>query len=756
MDVLLKNSFYETLNNVVDLNKDNKISRNDVDLEKIYITIWVIVKKLMRDIYKEYNEENKNEKRVYYISMEFLMGKMLKDSLINLGIEEDIKDLIEDFGYDIIDLYKFDVETKLGSGGLGRLGACYLDSFASLGILGGGYSLLYEAGLFKQNINNLKQEEEEEKWLNKGNLILDTNCEKVYNVNFYGEVRKECLDNKEFYNHYNFETEKVVGYDLYIKGYTSKEVSVLRLWKCVTDKEITKSLYPNDEKYDGKVLRLKQQYLLSSASVQDILNDYFKNHKNIHDIYKYNKIHINDTHPALCIPELIRILTDVYEVSFKEALDIAKNVFSYTNHTILQEALEKWPIEMIKKILPKIYIVIEMIDKENDIIKIIDGKYVHMARLCTYVSNKVNGVSNLHSEILKNNIFDLFYKRDKDKFTNVTNGVSHRRWLVNNNRLLCDYLKSIIGDEFIYDFRNIKKLIKFKDDEKVLDNIRTVKNENKVILKRYLKDRYNIDIDEKSRIDVHIKRFHEYKRQLLNVMKIVYLIMLIEEGEYYSDIKQTFIFAGKAAPNYKEAKDVIELILHISKYVKKEEINKYLDVVFIPNYDVELAEVLIPAADVSEQISLAGQEASGTGNMKFMMNGAITIGTLDGANVEIKEEVGSENIIIFGMEKEKVFKDIDKYHPNLMYFNFDVIKKVVDRISEGFGKRFDNIKKYLLTNDRFMCLADFEEYLNAYYKMDLLYKDEKNWNKMVLSNIASSGMFSSDRAILEYKKKIWK
>lgn len=716
------------------------INKEDVTLDYIYNIIAGIITEIMHNRYlnnvKEFNL--KRNKKIYYISMEFLMGKRLRDNIVNMDLEHCIENVINDYGFSLEELYCYDVETKLGSGGLGRLGACFLDSFASLNIPGYGYSLLYEKGLFKQEFIDQKQVEYPEEWLYKGDKQLVNECEKVYDIEFNE-------------NH----IEKVVAFDMLVAG-MNEGCSALRLFKCVSDKKITESLYPNDDNEEGKKLRIKQQYLLSSSAIQDIINEYLKNKENkLKEISKYISIHINDTHPALCIPEFIRLLIDKYSLDFNEALLIAKDIFSYTNHTILIEALEKWNINMFKGIIPRIYEIIEKIDKENNIEKIIDNGFVHMARLCVFVSKKVNGVSKIHSEIIKNEVFYKFNEKTPEKFLNITNGVSQRKWLINNNDSLKNLIERKLKCQLKDNFRKIKEIISYKDDLDFLSELGKIKYKNKKVFCEYIKKKCNIDIDYNSIFDVQIKRIHEYKRQLLNVLKIVYLIIRLEENKIKFNKPITFIFSGKAAPSYKEAKNVIELILNISKYLQNKGLDKILNVVYIPNYDIEIAEKLIPASDISEQISLAGMEASGTGNMKFMMNGAVTLGTLDGANVEICDFVGEDNIVIFGMNKEEVEKKRKEYNPKLIYESNSEIKKVLDRLDIGFNKSFKHIKEYLLNNDRFMCLADFDSYIKGFEKIISLYEDEERWNKVSLVNIGYSSYFSSDRTINEYLDKIW-
>lgn len=735
---LLQNKIINKYNKLKEFN-DNQNSL----LHNLYVSVVSVIKDELKQKYNNFIKTYEG-KKVYYISMEFLPGKQLESNLINLGIEKEVEDVIYKYGYTLEDLYNYDIDPKLGSGGLGRLGACFLEGACDTNIDITGYSLLYKNGLFKQEIKNFVQIEKNVDWYKKGNVLLSEECEDIYDVHFYGNVVTNRMNDKDIYFHKNHQSVKAKRCDLYISG--KESVRSLRLWKCLDDRNLCNNLYPNDDTYEGKVLRLKQQYFLCSSSIQNIISEYLENIKDIKKIDKHIRIHLNDTHPALCIPEFIRILVDFYGIDFKKSLKMTKNIFSYTNHTILKEALERWPVQMIENLLPRIYIIIEQICKELKSTLIKDNYYINMAYLSSECCHIVNGVSKLHSSIIGETIFK------NNDCVNVTNGISFNRWFYKINNELVNLIEGL-GIDIKFNEEKLKEFEKYKNNDDVLMKLKEIKYNNKKRLSKMLQEKYGITINVNSVFDVQIKRFHEYKRQLLNVMKIIYLICLLEKGEKV--FPQTYIFSGKASGTYKEAKEVIELIVNISEYLKNSNFKEMLNIVFIPDYDVEIAEALIPASDISEQISLAGKEASGTGNMKFMANGAVTLGTYDGANVEISNLVGEENIVIFGMNSLEAASLSKGYNP-MCYINDEKVKMVLDRLDKGFnGKSFNNIRGYLETNDRFMCLPDFNSYLEAYYKIYNLYQNEKIWYKMSIVNISNSYYFSSKRALKEYDEKIW-
>lgn len=747
------------------------------------------------------------QKEVYYFCIEFLMGRQLKSNLLNLELEKTIRDGLTDLGISLDELIEEEVDPALGNGGLGRLAACFLDSMASLDISGHGYGIRYKYGLFEQKFVNGYQVEVPDNWLIQGNYIWETvRPNKAVVVKFEGDV--ELIDDNKRLRvvHKNYIPVMAMPYDIPIIGYENDAINTLRLFKSdivrrdfgptssnaknysgsyddalkyrYYAEEISQVLYPNDSNYAGRLLRLKQEYFFVSAGIQDIIRKFKKHKSNILDLPKSVAIHINDTHPTLCIPELMRILLDEEGLSWDEAWDITKDTISYTNHTIMAEAMEKWPGEMMKKLLPRIYMIIEEIDRRyknylnkkyygntNKInhMSIINCENVSMAHLCIMGSHSVNGVANLHTEILKNEVLKDFYDDEPEKFNNKTNGIAHRRWLLSCNPKLSNLITKLIGSEWKRDTLKLKELEKYKDDLDVLNVLYEIKTNNKKILASHIKEKYDIDINPNSIYDVQIKRLHAYKRQLLNVFHILHLYHELLENPNFDMESRTFIFGAKAAPGYQLAKSIIKFINSVAYKINNDErVKNKLKVVFVENYSVSLAEIIIPAADVSEQISTTTKEASGTSNMKFMMNGAITIATLDGANVEIHEQVGDENIILFGLSAKQVL-DYNKYggYSALdLYKSNRYIKRVVDDLINGFipniEKEGREIYDSLITyNDEYFVLRDMENYIEAQQKINKLYKQKEKWNSISLVNIANSGIFSSDRTISEYAKDIW-
>ncbi|WP_330654230.1 glycogen/starch/alpha-glucan phosphorylase [Caproiciproducens sp. MSJ-32] len=771
--------------------------------QKYYVLGSLVREYLMNDwLNTQDRYKESNQKEIYYFSMEFLIGRLLNDSLLNLGIRKICKEALADLNIDLTELEELENDQGLGNGGLGRLAACFLDSMSSLGIAGHGCGIRYKYGFFNQKIIDGKQVEFSDNWLQQGNPWEIKKRDEAEIVKFGGEVRLENINNKLIATHYNYEAVLAVPYDTPITGYNNGVINTLRLWSAeAIDNEfkfdvfsrgdfikayeyknsvesISSILYPNDSSYEGKVLRLKQEYFFVSAGLQSIIKKYKKNNGDIRRLNEKIAIHINDTHPALVIPELIRILIDEEGLSWEEAWDITNRTVAYTNHTILSEALEKWPIDMVKMLLPRIYMIIEEINERfckelwsrypgdwSRIARmaIIADGYVKMAHLSIVGSHSVNGVAKLHTEILKKREMVDFYNYYPQKFNNKTNGINHRRWLLKINPKLKDLLIENIGESFIKD---PLRLIEFKDklkDKLVLEGLCRIKLDNKINLANYIYNTKNIKVDPRSIFDTQIKRIHGYKRQILNCLRIMDLYNRIIENPCISINSRTFIFAGKAAPGYLLAKNVIELINVIADKINNDKrVNDKIKVIFMENYNVSLAEKIIPATDLSEQISMATKEASGTSNMKFMMNGALTIATLDGANIEIKENVGEDNIIIFGTRSEEVLE----IYNNHSYYSYDLynkdyrIKRVVDSLVDGtyssdkdrFRIIYDNLLKY---NDEFLVLKDFNSYLEAQEEVDKLYNDRCNWQKKCGINIASSGVFSSDRTILEYFNEIW-
>ncbi len=771
--------------------------------EQIYQATVSALKDIMLDLRNSFKIRKRanNAKKVCYLCMEFLVGRALKNTAVNLGVYEELCGIFDSYGTSFERIYSCEVDPGLGNGGLGRLAACFMDSLSALDYAANGYSLLYENGLFKQKIIDGEQVELPDEWLGSGGAWLVPHPEKSVSVRFGGKIKESWKDNSLKVTNYEYDEVKAVPYDLLIPGTETNAVNTIRLWRArpifsptsynVThstyvknisesnDAEIiTKELYPKDDYDEGKLLRLTQQYFLVSASLQSIISDYFAEHGSLLNFEKNIAIHINDTHPALCIPELMRIFMDVYSYSWDEAWALVVKTVSYTNHTVLPEALECWRVDLFSIKLPRIYNIVVEINRRftADLWNLYPGDWdrisrmaviaynqVRMANLSVVGSHTVNGVSELHSEILKKTIFHDFYKMTPWKFTNVTNGVVHRRWLNTANIELSSLISELIGSEFKRDASKLSLLSEYKDNVEILSRIFDIKHKNKERFAAYAYERSGKIIDPYSVFDVQIKRMHEYKRQLLNVLKIIALYNEISENPNADIPPQTFIFGCKAAPGYIMAKKLIKFIWFLAEELEKNPITRdRLRIVFMEDYNVSLAEILIPSADISEQISLAGKEASGTGCMKLMMNGAITVGTLDGANVEIMEAVGRENIYIFGLntnEVEELWRS--GYNARDFYHNSHVIKGVIDRLYYPIaGRDFSHIADYLVNNgygiaDPFMCLADFDSYMYTYKNAISDYRDKSSWSKKSLLNTAYSGRFASDNTIKKYADEIW-
>ena len=780
------------------------ISIKEATTEQLYKTLAMIVKDILLERKNQYHQRTKkaNAKRVHYLCMEFLLGRTLKSSLFNLGLDEVFTEALKSRNINIDEVYDMEPDAGLGNGGLGRLAACFMDALATLDYPAMGHCIRYDYGLFKQKIVEGNQIELPDAWLPGGEVWLEPRKDKSVIVRFDGYI-KETIDSEGHLvpEYYDYTEVEAFPYDMFLSGYDCEAVSTLRLWQAKSiakfdmkkfsqgqymqalaqDNEaelISKVLYPSDDNSAGKSLRLKQQYFLVSAALQEIISTHIRRYKNVTLLPEYVAIHINDTHPTLVIPELMRILMDDYKLSWDEAWSIVTRTVAYTNHTVLVEALETWSEDLIAQTLPRVYQIIKEINRrfseelfekfkgeKFDVMErmaIISKRTIKMANLCIVASHKVNGVSKLHSDILKNHNFKDFSELYPNKFMNVTNGIAHRRWLCQSNPELTQLLTDKIGDKFYKEADELKKFLKFADDEKVLKQLEEIKHNNKVKFAALLKKHQGVDINPDSRFDVQVKRIHEYKRQLLNVLKVIHLYGQLKANPNMDFTPQTFIIGGKAAPTYYMAKRIIKLINQIAAEIDKDPvISKKLKLVFIENYTVTIAESLMPAAEVSEQISLAGKEASGTGNMKFMINGAITLGTLDGANVEIKGECGDDNIFIFGMTADEVATAWKLgYDPKSFYTENEDIRKVIDMLVEGFnGESFKDIADYLLNSgnvpDPYMCLADFDSYIKAHEQMDKAYQDRKLWNKMSLNNIGSAGFFAADRSIEKYAKEIW-
>jgi glycogen phosphorylase len=741
-------------------------------------------------------------KRVYYLSLEFLMGRLLGNALINLGYYDECYNILKDNGYSLEEIRDYENDMGLGNGGLGRLAACFLDSMATMELPAFGYGIRYKYGIFEQEIEKGYQVEKADNWLIYGNPWEILRRKLAFRVKFYGKVVLRQGDGLK-YDWVDTQDVLAVAYDVPVPGYKTNTVNNLRLWEAKATKSfsfedfnsgnylaavesknssenISKVLYPNDTIDKGKYLRLRQQYFFSSATLQDIIRKYQINHKTFDKFAEKTAIQLNDTHPVIAIPELMRILIDEHELSWDDAWNITTKTFSYTNHTVVPEALEEWSVTIMENLLPRHLMIIYEINRrflesvrknyttddsviaELSIIREHPEKKVRMSNLAIIGSHTVNGVAALHTEILKKNIFHHFYKIYPQKFINVTNGITPRRWLKTSNPLLSGLICDKIGDKWITKLTELKKLEKFIDDPEFCENWRSSKWLNKKLLTAFIQKEHNIKINPESMFDVQIKRFHEYKRQLLNVFHIITLYNKIKDNPAIDIVPRTVIFSGKAAPAYFMAKIVIKLINSVADVVNNDkDVGNKLKVVFLKNYSVSLAEKIIPAADLSEQISTAGFEASGTGNMKLALNGAVTIGTMDGANVEIREEVGEDNIIIFGLLANEVLKlKRNGYNPKEYYNNNHELKRVVDMIAGNYFNQdepgiFQAVIDGLMNYDYYCLFPDYDSYIKAQQTAADLYKDTTEWTKKSILNCARIGKFSSDRSIKEYAEKIW-
>ena len=735
---------------------------SDLNNKELYIQLLNYVKEEA-----EKKELNSDKKKVYYISAEFLIGKLLSNNLINLGIYDEIEKELAAANKRLSEVEEVELEPSLGNGGLGRLASCFIDSISSLGINGDGVGLNYHCGLFKQVFSKNEQHAEPNFWIEDNSWLIDTDVK--YTVPF-----------KNFSLTSTLKRIDVLGYKKETKNYLnlfdidSIDSSIINegisFDKTDIKKNLTLFLYPDDSDRNGELLRIYQQYFMVSNAAQLLIDEAIARGSNLHDLADYAYVQINDTHPSMVIPELIRLLTEKHQIKFAEAVEIVRNMVGYTNHTILAEALEKWPLAYLDEVVPHLVVIIKKLDKlvraeyKDPAVQIIDKqKRVHMAHMDIHFSNSVNGVAALHTEILKNSELKAFYALYPEKFNNKTNGITFRRWLEFSNQPLAAYIKELIGDEYLHDATKLEKLLAFKADKKVHQQLAKIKFENKLALKAYLKENKGIDLDENSIIDTQIKRFHEYKRQQMNALYVIHKYLEIKEGKLPKR-KITVIFGGKAAPAYVIAQDIIHLILCLSELINNDpKVNKYLNVHLVENYNVSVAEKLIPATDISEQISLASKEASGTGNMKFMLNGALTLGTMDGANVEIAELAGAENIYTFGKDSESIIKlyETAGYVSKEYYENDKEIKRAVDFILNpavvklGNKTRLERLYNELLNKDWFMTLIDFNAYVEAKEQILADYEDQDSWNEKVVHNIAKAGFFSSDRTIAQYNADIW-
>ena len=749
--------------------------------------------------HKEY--EKRNAKTVYYLSMEFLMGRALGNNLINLTYYDSVKEALAELGFDLNFIEDQEPDAALGNGGLGRLAACFLDSLATLGYPAYGCGIRYKYGMFKQGIKDGYQVELPDDWLRDGNPFEVKRSEYAVEVKFGGYVRVENKNGKNYFIQEDYQSVRAVPYDLPVIGYGNNVVNTLRIWdaeamqefcldsfdkgeyqKAVEQQNLAKTivevLYPNDNHYAGKELRLRQQYFFISASVQRAILKFKETNKDIHKLPDKVTFQMNDTHPTVAVAELMRILMDVEGLEWDDAWDITCRTCAYTNHTIMAEALEKWPIELFSRLLPRVYQIVEEInrryvlkiqemypgnqDKVRSMAILYDGQ-VKMAHLAIAGSYSVNGVAALHTKILEERELKDFYEMRPEQFNNKTNGITQRRFLLHANPLLASWITDKIGDEWITKLTHLKKLKVYVDDEKCQQEFMNIKYQNKIRLANYIKEHNGIDVDPRSIFDVQVKRLHEYKRQLLNILHVMHLYNRLKTEPEFDMYPRTFIFGAKASAGYKRAKLIIKLINSVADVVNNDEsIDGKIKVVFIENYRVSNAEIIFAAADVSEQISTASREASGTGNMKFMLNGAPTLGTMDGANVEIVEEVGIDNAFIFGLSAEEVMKYEREggYNPMDIYNNNQAVRRVLTQLIDGtYAKddpdRFRDLYDSLTKEDVYFILKDFDSYAEAQQRVDAAYRDEKKWAKMAMLNTAMAGKFSSDRTIEEYAKEIW-
>lgn len=780
------------------------IGPKEATKEQIYKAVAMSIKDILLEKRQQFYRKIKKTKakRVYYLCMEFLMGRSLKNNLYNLGIEGAIKGALKEFKVTLDDLYEEESDAGLGNGGLGRLAACFLDGLATQSYPAMGFSILYQYGLFKQKIVDGWQIELPDVWLPGGDVWLTQRTDRQFIVRFDGEIEEKWTDHGMEIIYHNAKEVEATAYDMMVSGADSEAVSVLRLWQsravqnfdmklfslgnydeAMRDESsaqlISKVLYPSDNHTEGKSLRLRQQYFLVSASLQCIVSDHKRRYGSLSLLPELVAIHINDTHPALAVPELMRILIDENFFDWDTAWNITTATCAYTNHTVLAEALETWAEDLIARRLPRIHSILKEINRRfcDDLWKKYPGDWnkisrmsilshntVRMANLSIVGSHSVNGVSALHSDIIKKSIFKDFCDYTPEKFTNVTNGIAHRRWLNQSNPELCALLSDCIGDGYAKDASKLNEFKKFANDESVLKRIDEIKAIKKTQFSAFAKKYQGLQIDPNTVFDVQAKRMHEYKRQLLNVLHIVSDYIALRDNPDWDILPKTYVFGAKAAAGYDMAKQIMRLICYLSEDINKNpKIKEKLNVVYMENYNVSMSEKLMPASEISEQISLAGKEASGTGNMKFMINGALTIGTLDGANVEMAELAGNENIFIFGLKADEVNEIWNKGYNSSSYYNQDAnMRRVVEALIVGFnGTSFGDIANYLLratpVADPYMCLADYESYCQTQAKISDLYRNDKTkWNKMSVYNIAAAGHFSADRSVREYAKNIWR
>ena len=782
--------------------KDKLMSECNVTIDaasadQIYRCLAMITRQIMSDRQKQYQSKvlGEGKKQVYYLCMEFLMGRSLRTSLFNLGLNEVAESVLADADVKIDTIYEQEPDAGLGNGGLGRLAACYLDGMATDGIPGTGYSILYEYGIFKQKIVDGWQQERADNWLPGGQVWIKSHPDQAQEIRFDGQAIETWEGGFHHVKYENYNSVIAVPNDMYVAGYGSNGVSKLRLWQAkapsfdmssfnagnyntaisqsASAELISKILYPNDNHTEGKILRLRQQYFFSAASIADILQNHLNQYGTLDNLPDKVAIQLNDTHPTVAIPEMMRILLDECSYEWDAAFDICRKVFAYTNHTVMSEALEKWNADIFRNTLPRIWQIVCEMDRrcradlakafpgdqgKIDYMAIIGDNQVRTANICAYTCHAINGVSKLHSEIIKDSVFHDYFLYKPQAFKNVTNGIAYRRWLLCSNPGLTHLLEETIGDGFKTDASELKKLEKFVDDKTVQAAAAKVKRENKANFANYLQKATGQVIDPDSIFDCQVKRMHEYKRQHLNALNIAAEYLYLKNNPNAEFTPKTYIFGAKAAPGYYMAKQMIRMICKLGKLIDEDPaVRGKLRIVYLEDYCVSLSERLMPASEVSEQISLAGTEASGTGNMKFMLNGAITLGTLDGANVEIADAAGHENEIIFGMLTPEVnaLKGMG-YHPNAFINGDNTAMAVLDFLEKGWnGENFSEVTSNLRNSDPYMVMADFKDYRRAQHDLQELYRDKQKWNHMSLKNISNAGIFSADRSIMDYARDIW-
>ena len=779
------------------LTSECNVTLDTASADQIYRCLASVTRQIMSDRQKQFQSKvlGQGKKQVYYLCMEFLMGRSLRSSLFNLGLNEVAESVLADADIKIDTIYDQEPDAGLGNGGLGRLAACYLDGMATDGIPGTGYSILYEYGIFKQKIVDGWQQETADNWLPGGQVWIKSHPDQAQEIRFDGQAIETWEGGFHHVKYENYNSVIAVPNDMYVAGYGSNGVSKLRLWQAkapsfdmssfnagnyntaisqsASAELISKILYPNDNHTEGKILRLRQQYFFSAASIADILQNHLNQYGTLDNLPDKVSIQLNDTHPTVAIPEMMRILLDECSYEWDAAFDICRKVFAYTNHTVMSEALEKWNADIFRSTLPRIWQIVCEMDRrcraelaqafpgdqgKIDYMAIIGDNQVRTANICAYTCHAINGVSKLHSEIIKDSVFHDYYLFKPNAFKNVTNGIAYRRWLLCSNPGLTHLLEETIGDGFKTDASELKKLEKFVDDKSVQEAAAKVKRENKVIFANYLQKSTGQVIDPDSIFDCQVKRMHEYKRQHLNALNIAAEYLYLKNNPNAEFTPKTYIFGAKAAPGYYMAKQMIRMICKLGKLIDEDPaVRGKLRIVYLEDYCVSLSERLMPASEVSEQISLAGTEASGTGNMKFMLNGAITLGTLDGANVEIADAAGHENEIIFGMLTPEVnaLKGMG-YHPGAFINGDNTAMAVLDFLEKGWnGENFSEVTSNLRNADPYMVMADFKDYRRAQHDLQQLYRDKQKWNHMSLKNIANAGIFSADRSIMDYARDIW-